>query len=70
MICVVGVAGGLTKLAKMPACNVLIVGSQNKILSGFSTVSALPHTGFIYYSDIVQDTPPVSYSYIIETSNS
>lgn len=53
-----GVAGGLTKLAKMPACNVLIIGSQNKILSGFSTVSALPHTGFIYYSDIVQDTPP------------
>uniref|UniRef100_A0A1B6BWS1 U4/U6 small nuclear ribonucleoprotein Prp31 n=1 Tax=Clastoptera arizonana TaxID=38151 RepID=A0A1B6BWS1_9HEMI len=55
---IMGVAGGLTKLSKMPACNVLIIGNQNKTLSGFSTVTALPHTGFIYYSDIVQDTPP------------
>lgn len=55
---VMGVAGGLTKLSKMPACNLLILGSQNKTLSGFSTAAALPHTGFIYYSDIVQDTPP------------
>uniref|UniRef100_A0A1B6JXU1 U4/U6 small nuclear ribonucleoprotein Prp31 n=1 Tax=Homalodisca liturata TaxID=320908 RepID=A0A1B6JXU1_9HEMI len=55
---VMGVAGGLTKLCKMPACNVLILGSQSKTLSGFSTVASLPHTGFIYFSDIVQDTPP------------
>jgi len=55
---VMGVAGGLTKLSKMPACNVLILGSQSKTLSGFSTVASLPHTGFIYFSDIVQDTPP------------
>ncbi|XP_075220267.1 pre-mRNA processing factor 31 [Lycorma delicatula] len=53
-----GVAGGLTKLCKMPACNVLMLGSQKKTLSGFSQASALPHTGFIYYSNIVQDTPP------------
>lgn len=57
---VLGVAGGLTKLSKMPACNVLVLGSQKATLSGFSQVATLPHTGFIYYSDIVQDTPPVS----------
>ena len=55
-----GVAGGLTNLSKMAACNVLLLGSQKKTLSGFSQASALPHTGFIYHSDIVQDMPPVS----------
>ncbi|KAJ9596391.1 hypothetical protein L9F63_012599 [Diploptera punctata] len=55
---IMGVAGGLTKLSKMPACNVLVLGAQKKTLSGFSQASMLPHTGFIYYSDIVQDTPP------------
>lgn len=57
---ILGVAGGLTKLSKMPACNVLVLGSQKTTLSGFSQVATLPHTGFIYYSDIVQETPPVS----------
>lgn len=56
-----GTAGGLTNLSKMPACNVLILGAQRKTLSGFSTAAILPHTGFVYYSDIVQKTPPVSW---------
>lgn len=55
---IMGVAGGLTKLSKMPASSILVLGSQKKTLSGFSQVTMLPHTGFIYYSDIVQDTPP------------
>lgn len=53
-----GIAGGLTKLSKMPACNVLVLGSQKRTLSGFSKVQMLPHTGFVYYSQIVQDTTP------------
>lgn len=59
-----GVAGGLTKLSKMPACNLLVLGSQKTTLSGFSQVTTLPHTGFIYYSDIVQETPPVSLFFL------
>lgn len=55
---IMGVAGGLTKLSKIPACNVMVLGAQKRTLSGFSQVTMLPHTGFIYYSDIVQDTPP------------
>lgn len=55
---VMGVAGGLTPLSKMPACNVLVLGAQKKTLSGFSTTAIMPHTGFIYYSEIVQKTPP------------
>lgn len=54
----IGLAGGLSKLSKIPACNLLVLGSQKRQLSGFSKVAMLPHTGFVYYSDIVQDTPP------------
>lgn len=48
----------------MPASNLLVLGSQKTTLSGFSQVTTLPHTGFIYYSDIVQETPPVSLFFL------
>ncbi|KAK0075836.1 hypothetical protein PV325_006248 [Microctonus aethiopoides] len=54
---IMGVAGGLTKLSKMPACNLLVLGSQKTTLSGFSQTATLPHTGFIYYSELVQEAP-------------
>lgn len=60
LVIFLGVAGGLSSLSKMPACNLLVLGAQKKTLSGFSSTAILPHTGFIYYSSIVQDTPPVS----------
>lgn len=53
-----GVAGGLTNLSKMPACNILLLGQQKKSLSGFSTVQVLPHTGYIYFCEVVQNVPP------------
>lgn len=31
---IVGVAGGLTKLSKIPACNVTLLGAQKKTLAG------------------------------------
>ncbi|XP_005110707.1 U4/U6 small nuclear ribonucleoprotein Prp31 [Aplysia californica] len=55
---IMGTAGGLTNLSKMPACNVLLLGSQKKTLSGFSSTNILPHTGFIYHCEIVQKMPP------------
>ncbi|KAK5645571.1 hypothetical protein RI129_006871 [Pyrocoelia pectoralis] len=55
---IMGIAGGLTRLSKIPACNVLILGEQKKSLSGFSQTNMLPHTGFVYYSEIVQNSPP------------
>nr|KAF6407816.1 pre-mRNA processing factor 31 [Molossus molossus] len=45
-------------LSKMPACNIMLLGAQRKTLSGFSSTSVLPHTGYIYHSDIVQSLPP------------
>ena len=55
-----GMAGGLTNLTKMPSCNILLLGAHKKFLSGFSTTAVMPHAGAIFYSKIVQDCPPVS----------
>uniref|UniRef100_A0A0W0FCE3 Nop domain-containing protein n=1 Tax=Moniliophthora roreri TaxID=221103 RepID=A0A0W0FCE3_MONRR len=53
-----GVAGGLNGLAKMPSCNVHLLGAQKKIAAGFSTATQRRHTGFIFQSDLVNQTPP------------
>ncbi|XP_070580403.1 U4/U6 small nuclear ribonucleoprotein Prp31-like [Ptychodera flava] len=55
---IMGAAGGLTSLSKMPACNVQVLGAQRRTLSGFSSAATNPHTGYVFYSDIVQATPP------------
>jgi len=53
-----GAAGGLTNLSKMPANNVSLLGQQKKVSTGFGSAAQLPHTGFIYYTQLVQETPP------------
>ncbi|KAF9535109.1 hypothetical protein CPB83DRAFT_843505 [Crepidotus variabilis] len=53
-----GVAGGIAALAKMPACNAHLLGAQKKIAAGFSTASQKRHTGFIFQSPLVTGTPP------------
>eukprot|EP00088_Acartia_fossae_P068978 TRINITY_DN887_c0_g1_i10.p1 TRINITY_DN887_c0_g1~~TRINITY_DN887_c0_g1_i10.p1 ORF type:complete len:521 (+),score=164.32 TRINITY_DN887_c0_g1_i10:49-1563(+) len=53
-----GAAGGLTNLSKMPANNISLLGQTKKVSTGFSSASQLPHTGFVYYSQLVQDVPP------------
>jgi len=53
-----GIAGGLTALSKMPACNVQLLGNQKRVLSGFSQTSTQPHTGFVFHCPIVENTPP------------
>lgn len=60
---ITGVAGGLTNLSKMPACNLMLLGAQRRTLSGFSSTSLLPHTGYIYHCDVVQSLPPVSINF-------
>ncbi|KAG7250273.1 hypothetical protein CRUP_017979, partial [Coryphaenoides rupestris] len=55
---IMGIAGGLTNLAKMPACNLMLLGAQRRTLAGFSSTSLLPHTGYIYHCDVVQCLPP------------
>ncbi|KAJ6629151.1 hypothetical protein B0H10DRAFT_2160619 [Mycena sp. CBHHK59/15] len=53
-----GVAGGLGALAKMPSCNVHLLGAQRKIAAGFSSATQRRHTGFIFQSELVSQTPP------------
>ncbi|KAL4081739.1 hypothetical protein V8B97DRAFT_2020387 [Scleroderma yunnanense] len=53
-----GVAGGLNALAKMPACNVHLLGAQRKVALGFSTATQRRHTGFVFQSELIQQTPP------------
>ncbi|KLO10148.1 Nop domain-containing protein [Schizopora paradoxa] len=52
-----GVAGGLNALAKMPACNVHLLGAQKKIAAGFSSVTQNRHSGFVFQSELIQETP-------------
>jgi U4/U6 small nuclear ribonucleoprotein PRP31 len=52
-----GVAGGLAALAKMPAGNVHLLGAQRKIAAGFSTATREKHTGFVFQSQLVQTAP-------------
>ncbi|KER24813.1 hypothetical protein T265_07598 [Opisthorchis viverrini] len=54
----IGHAGGLTALTKMPSCNILVLGAQKRLLSGFSNASVLPHTGYIFNAEVVQKLPP------------
>jgi hypothetical protein len=54
-----GIAGGLRNLSRIPASNIMLIGQQKKDLAGFSNATAIPHTGLIYYSDIVQAVPKV-----------
>ncbi|CAL5054552.1 unnamed protein product [Urochloa decumbens] len=53
-----GTAGGLGALAKMPACNVLLLGAKKKNLSGFSTAVAQSRVGYLEQTEIFQSTPP------------
>lgn len=53
-----GVAGGLNALAKMPSCNVHLLGAQKKLALGFSTATQRRHTGFVFQSELIQQTPP------------
>ena len=56
-----GVAGGLVALTKMPSCNIMLLGSQKRTLTGFSSTAINPHTG---------ESLPISkdgYSYVFST---
>ncbi|KAK7301730.1 hypothetical protein RJT34_12602 [Clitoria ternatea] len=53
-----GTAGGLASLAKMPACNVQLLGAKKKNLAGFSTATSQFRVGYLEQSEIFQTTPP------------
>jgi len=57
---IMGVAGGLSALSRLPSCNVQVLGANKKNLSGFSSsaIAYARHTGFIHDCDVINNTPP------------
>ncbi|MCO5601593.1 hypothetical protein L7F22_055716 [Adiantum nelumboides] len=55
-----GAAGSLDVLSKMPSCNVQTLGAKKKTLAGFSTAASSTslHIGFVSQAEVVQSTPP------------
>ncbi|VVA91420.1 unnamed protein product [Arabis nemorensis] len=54
----IGNAGGLSELAKMPACYVQLLGQKKKNLDGFSSATSQSRVGYLEQSEIFQTTPP------------
>lgn len=53
---IVGQAGGITGLAKLPACNVPSLGKKQGIMNGFSRLGSQAQ-GFLYFCELVQSVP-------------
>lgn len=52
-----GIAGGLTGLSKIPACNIILLGASRKAPTGFSTAHGGKPQGFIIQCPLIQNTP-------------
>ena len=50
-------AGGLTGLAKTPACNLPPLGSKKQTQTGFATNVGIKQQGFLYHSPIIRAIP-------------
>ncbi len=50
-------AGGLTGLAKTPACNIPPLGSKKQSQTGFATNVGVRQQGFLYHSPIIRGIP-------------
>lgn len=55
---IMGVAGGLGNLSRIPACNIMVLGVNRKINLGMSSVTQQKHAGLVYQCDLVRTTPP------------
>jgi len=53
----IGAAGGLNKLANMPACNLFVLGKKRATLEGFSSATIVKHHGYVAGCDIIRNTP-------------
>jgi U4/U6 small nuclear ribonucleoprotein PRP31 len=53
----IAAAGGLTPLARMPACTMQVLGKDPTQLHGLSVASTVRHVGLLYECDLVQRCP-------------
>lgn len=54
----VGMAGGLVALTRIPACNVQVMGRSKASANGMSRTSVKAHNGIIHEAEIVRAAPP------------
>lgn len=54
----IGSAGGLSALARLPDCIIKCLGSKRKNLAGFSSATGWSHVGFLEQTEVYQSTPP------------
>lgn len=52
-----GIAGGLTELARMPSCNVKVLGKVKKSLQGTSSATTRLHEGVLFTCPLVMNLP-------------
>ena len=50
-------AGGITGLAKTPACNLAPLGSKKQSQTGFATNVGVAQQGFLYHSPVIRSIP-------------
>lgn len=53
----IGIAGGLSALVKIPACNLQLLGIKRRTLAGFSTATQNIHMGVLGSIDVVRAAP-------------
>ena len=53
----IGAAGGLLSLSKLPASTVQMLGISRKILSGLSSRATTRHVGFVFDAELVGTAP-------------
>lgn len=51
------IAGGLSELSKIPACNFQVLGAKKKNMDGFAKVGVELHQGLLSYTEIVLSAP-------------
>jgi len=54
----VGIAGGLSALSRIPGDTVMLLGQKRRALAGFGRHAASPHIGVLQDADIVAGAPP------------
>ena len=54
-----GAAGGLVELSRIPGCNIQVLGAKKRTLAGFSNAGATvqAHQGFVVEAPLVQSAP-------------
>ncbi|CAK4612299.1 hypothetical protein LEN26_009148 [Aphanomyces euteiches] len=53
----VGLAGGVDELSRIPSCNIQVLGQRKQVLAGYSSMSTLKHTGILFGCDLIQSIP-------------